>query len=42
VFMIYNNSLVSYSGLEIIYASVLGYLAYLYRQHRQLLNVKLD
>lgn len=34
VFLFYDNSLVSYPSMEIILAVVLGYLAYLYRQHR--------
>lgn len=34
VFVIYNNGLVNHSSMEIIMASVLGYLAYLFRQHR--------
>jgi hypothetical protein len=34
VFVNYNNSLVVHPSMEIIVASVLGYLAYLYRQHR--------
>lgn len=33
-FLFYNNSMVSYPSMQIILASVLGYLAYLYRQHR--------
>lgn len=35
VFVIYNNSLISSPPMEIIMACVLGYLAYLYRQHWQ-------
>lgn len=34
VFVVYNNTLVSHPSMEIIVACVLGYLAYLYRQHR--------
>jgi len=34
VFVFYNNSLVNHPSMEIILAGVLGYLAYLYRQHR--------
>lgn len=34
VFVFYNNTLVSHPSMEIILASVLGYLAYLYRHHR--------
>ena len=34
VFVFYNNSLVNHPSMEIIMAVVLGYLAYLYRQHR--------
>lgn len=34
VFVFYDNSLVSYPSMEIILAVLLGYLAYLYRQHR--------
>lgn len=34
VFVIYDDSMISEPAMEIIVASVLGYLAYLYRQHR--------
>lgn len=34
VFVFYNNSMVSYPSMQIILAGTLGYLAYLYRQHR--------
>lgn len=34
VFVIYNNTLVNHPSMELIVACVLGYLAYLYRQHR--------
>ncbi len=33
-FVFYNNAIVSHPAMEIIVASVLGYLSYLYRQHR--------
>jgi len=34
VFVFYNNTLTNQASMEIILAAVLGYLAYLYRQHR--------